>query len=138
MTEEPTMSPPTTDPKPCVVVAEDDDDLRALLLRGLGRRYWKVVAVATFGELVPAIEAASPDVVVLDWGMPDGDGTEMCVAIKAAEATRHLPVVILTGAVGPVAAASVARARADAYVTKPFSVDDLDALLHRLVAAGRV
>jgi CheY-like chemotaxis protein len=119
-----------------VVLAEDDPDARRLLARGLTRRGWSVEAVATGAEALRAAGAGAPDVVVLDWTMPEMTGGEVCAALRADPSTAGIPVVLLTGRSHPDEVDAGLAAGAAAHVTKPVSLDELERLLSRLVAAS--
>jgi ribonuclease P protein subunit RPR2 len=77
------------------------------------------------------IDAAPPDVIVLDIGMPGVDGLTFCRKLKLDPETRDIPVVILTGADGD-ADATAQEAGADAFLRKPFSPLELLSIVERL------
>ena len=119
-----------------VLLVDDDPALRTLL-----RTTYEVadVAVVEAEDAVAArreIRTARPDVIVLDINMPGTTGLELCAELKAAPATRDIPIVLLTGAEGRTDAAAK-KAGADAFVLKPFSPLELLAVAERL-AGGLV
>ena len=119
-----------------VLLVDDDPALRTLL-----RTTYEVadVAVVEAEDAVAArreIRTARPDVIVLDVNMPGTTGLELCAELKAASATRDIPIVLLTGAEGRMDAAAK-KAGADAFVLKPFSPLELLAVAERL-AGGLV
>jgi CheY-like chemotaxis protein len=118
-------------PGPRVLVADDDEDLRRLLARRLGRRGWDVVEAADGAEAVRLAQTHAPAVVVLDRSMPVMGGLDALAALRADPRTAHVPVVLLS-AEEPVAAEA---AGADAQLSKPFEFAALDALLRRLAGA---
>ncbi len=77
------------------------------------------------------VSTSSPDVIVLDVGMPGVDGLEFCRELKASPATRAIPVVLLTGAENGTEVRAK-EAGAEAYVRKPFSPLELLAVVERL------
>ena len=77
------------------------------------------------------IRSARPDVIVLDINMPGTTGLELCAELKAAPATREIPVVLLTGSEGSTSA-EAKKVGADAFVLKPFSPLELLAVAERL------
>jgi DNA-binding response OmpR family regulator len=121
-------------PGPTVLVAEDDGDILALLAMRLGRRGYEVIT-ATDGEqaLAAAIDRL-PDIAVLDGLMPGLEGHEVCARLRARAETASIPVVLLTAKASEIDRAKALAAGVDDYVLKPFSIDDLDALLKRLLA----
>ena len=80
--------------EPRVLIAEDDPELRELLVRGLRRREFEASAVSTGAELLERAEHWSPSVLVVDIGLPDADGRDVCQALRARG--RHTPVLFLT------------------------------------------
>lgn len=123
-----------------VLVCEDDGLLRTTLERGLRRAGYLVDSVATGGAAVTAARAGAPDAVVLDIGLPDADGRDVCQALRAQGCgagvvfltARHHTDDVLSGfAVG-----------GDDYVRKPFEFPELLArvagvIRRRPVAAAR-
>ena len=113
-----------------ILLVDDDPALRTLL-----KTTFEVadVAVVEAENAVAArrkIRSARPDVIVLDINMPGTTGLELCAELKAAPATRDIPIVLLTGSDGGSGAAK--KAGADAFVLKPFSPLELLAVAERL------
>jgi DNA-binding response OmpR family regulator len=69
--------------------------------------------------------AAPPDVILLDIDLGGVDGLELCRALKLAERTRHVPILLLSGHVDDETKAAGFAAGADDFVTKPFAPGDL-------------
>ncbi len=114
-----------------ILLVDDDPALRTLL-----KTTFEVadVAVVEAGDAAAArrkIRSARPDVIVLDINMPGTTGLELCAELKAAPATRDIPIVLLTGSDGGTSRAAK-RAGADAFVLKPFSPLELLAVAERL------
>ena len=78
-----------------------------------------------------------PDVILLDLHLPDMSGDEVMAALLADPATRDIPIVVVSGETEPAVRSRVIERGAAAYVTKPFEVADLVALVHRLIGAPR-
>jgi len=106
-----------------VGVCEDDAALRSLLVRGLDRAGFRVTPTATAAEALRAFTAGSPDVIVLDLGLPDADGRDVCAALKANGVAA--PVLMLTALAGLHHKVSGFEAGADDYLTKPFELAEL-------------
>ena len=94
------------------------------------------VVVATAAEALRAFVSRRPDVLVLDIGLPDADGRDLCLALRAAGVDA--PVLFLTARDGLRDKISGFEAGGDDYLTKPFEIDEvrvrLDALLRRTPA----
>ena len=99
-----------------VLVVEDERDIRELLRRYLERAGMAVLAAATGAEALDLLESDRPDLVLLDLGLPDIDGTEVL-----ATARPDVPVVVLTARTDVADRIAGLRAGADDYVVKPFS-----------------
>ncbi len=113
--------------KPRVLIAEDEADLRRLFSVALADQF-DVVAVGDGVEAWEEIEARTPRVVVTDLNMPRMNGFELTEKIRAHEATRDVPVIILTGTtIGSDLPPGFWRlgTKADAFIEKPVSPDDL-------------
>jgi DNA-binding response OmpR family regulator len=119
-----------------VLVVEDNEAIRSLLSRLLERRGYFVASVSSGGAAIEA-SAEGFDVVLLDVGLPDLNGLEVCRRIRARASTANLPIVIMTGRAEPGDIRDGLAAGADDFVTKPFETDDLIARLNRVSRASR-
>ncbi|HEU6446248.1 MAG TPA: response regulator [Gaiellaceae bacterium] len=111
--------------KPLALIADDDPDILLLLSLTLERDGYEVV-VARDG--LSAYEAALervPHLVVLDLMMPGLDGCEVTRRLRAEEATKDVPIVIVTAFAEESQVANAIEAGADLYVKKPFSPKEL-------------
>jgi len=106
-----------------VLVVEDDGLLRTTLERGLRRAGYRVDAVSTGAAAVAAARAAAPDAVVLDIGLPDADGRDVCQALRAQGCPAG--VVFLTARHHTDDVLSGFAAGGDDYVRKPFEFAEL-------------
>ncbi|ROO87564.1 winged helix family two component transcriptional regulator [Actinocorallia herbida] len=118
-----------------IVVCEDDAAVRDLLKRVLEHDGHTVSVTGTADRLLRNLEPV-PDLVVLDLGLPDADGRDVCVALRACGVDA--PVLMLTALDGMHHKVGGFEAGADDYVTKPFDVPELlvrvRALLRRTTA----
>lgn len=122
------------DPDPIILVADDDADILNLVVKRLSKRGWTVLAASDGAEALDRVRAELPDAVVVDWMMPKLTGPEVCNALKRDPATASIPVVLVTARASGGDRTTGLEHGADEYVTKPFDVDDLDAVLRRLLA----
>jgi two-component system response regulator MprA len=111
-------------------VCEDDDELRGVLRRALEREGLTVRATASGTEAVRAFGAEPPDVLVLDVGLPDADGRDVCQALRARGVTS--PVLFLTARDTLPDRLSGFHAGGDDYLTKPFALAELLVRVHAL------
>jgi two-component system, OmpR family, KDP operon response regulator KdpE len=111
---------------PIVLVIEDDDETRAVIIRELTGRGYRTTEAADGKTALERWEARRPDVILLDLGLPDLDGLQLIRRIRR-EATT--PIVILSGRYEEREKVEALDRGADDYVTKPFGVDELNARL---------
>jgi two-component system OmpR family response regulator len=116
---------------PKLLIVEDDRELRELLTRGLGEEGFDVRAVALGGEALRSAREREPDAIVLDIGLPDTDGRDVCQALRAAGS--RAPVLFLTARDAVTDRLAGFTAGGDDYVIKPFVFDEVVARLHALV-----
>ena len=114
-------------------LCEDDADLRSVLTRALRAEGFDVRATMTGHEAVEAFSTAPPDLLVLDIGLPDADGRDVCQALRSHGV--RAPVVFLTARDALPDRLSGFHAGGDDYLTKPFALAELvvrvQALLRR-------
>jgi len=123
-----------------VGVCEDDAVLRSALRRGLEGEGLRVIAVARGRAALERFPAADPAAIVLDIGLPDADGRDVCQALRAAGV--NAPVLFLTARDAVSDRISGFNVGGDDYLTKPFALGELfvrvQALLRRADVTPRV
>jgi DNA-binding response OmpR family regulator len=107
-----------------VLLVEDDDAIAAPLAEGLRREGLEVERVATGAD---ALVAAGPDLVLLDLGLPDVDGLEVCRTLRARSA---VPIIVITARGEELDRVLGLELGADDYVVKPFGFRELLARIH--------
>jgi two-component system, OmpR family, alkaline phosphatase synthesis response regulator PhoP len=120
-----------------ILVVEDEHDTRALLRRQLEREGYAVREAETAAEAFARIVADPPALVVLDLMLPDADGRSLCRRLRASEATRALPIIMVTGRTEEVDRVLGLELGADDYVTKPFSARELGARVRAVLRRAR-
>jgi two-component system response regulator MprA len=119
-------------------LCEDDDELRGVVREALEREGFRVVVTATGTEAVAAFATAPPDVLILDVGLPDADGRDVCQALRARGVAS--PILFLTARDALTDRLSGFHAGGDDYLTKPFALAELlvrvRALARRATAPG--
>ena len=121
--------------KPLVLVAEDDEDILALVVFDLEDEGYEVLTARNGTDAVALALARRPDLILLDVAMPGLDGYEVTRRLRADELTRGTPVVLLTARAQVKDVIAGFEAGANDYVTKPFRPDELRTRLH--AALGR-
>jgi two-component system, OmpR family, KDP operon response regulator KdpE len=117
-----------------LVLIEDDPAIRTALERALSRRGHAVYAAPTAMAGLELVTSRSPDVVVLDLGLPDVDGTQVLGMIRGISA---VPVIVATARDDENEMVRVLDLGADDYVVKPFSAEQLEARLRAVLRRGR-
>lgn len=116
-----------------VAVVDDDEEMRNFLQTELGESYH--VHVYPDGQkALEGIVDTVPDLVVTDVVMPNMDGFELLKRLKASTKTSHIPVILLTTKTEHQSRVEGLEQGADAYVDKPFNMEELEARIASLIA----
>lgn len=107
-----------------LLLVEDDAEVRRALIRALTGLGHSVTSVATGMDALKAVIDQRPDLVVLDLGLPDVDGEDLLLMVRAVS---QVPVVVVTARADEAIIVRVLERGADDYVTKPFGAAQLDA-----------
>jgi CheY-like chemotaxis protein len=122
---------------PSVVLAEDDPDIQLVARLALKRAGFSVRVVSNGAEALSAVRSQPPDLVLLDWMMPELDGLETCRQLKADPATSAIPVVFLTARSQESEIQRGMSLGAAGYVTKPFDALALGDQVRRFLLPSR-
>jgi two-component system response regulator MprA len=106
-----------------VLLAEDDAGLRELVVRGLREEHFEIEALATGAELLRAYDERGADLLILDIGLPDADGRDVCATVRGRG--DAVPVIFLTARDAVPERVAGFEAGGDDYVTKPFALAEL-------------
>jgi diguanylate cyclase (GGDEF)-like protein len=115
------------DPRPKVLIADDDETLRQLITEALPREKFEVYQAADGFETWDTVKNLRPDIVILDVMMPGMDGMEVCRAMRENAQTRNIPVIMLTAMAPLDDKLKGIESGADDYITKPFDFMELQA-----------
>jgi two-component system, OmpR family, response regulator MtrA len=119
--------------QPLIVCADDDADIRELVMFGLANHGYRVVFAADGTEALRLAESWKPALMILDVSMPGIDGVELTRRLRAGAETSGIPVMLLTARVQDADLKDGYEAGADAYITKPFALDHLNREVERLL-----
>ncbi len=103
-----------------VLLAEDEPDVQLIARLSLKKAGFQVVTVGNGIEALARVTEERPDVILLDWMMPDMDGFETCRRLKADPATQPIPVIFLTAKVQESEVAKALALGAAGCIGKPF------------------
>ena len=109
-----------------VLVVEDDPEMRGYLAKELSEQY-NVLVAANGEDALQLVESQRIDLIVSDIMMPGIDGVTLCNRIKSTTEYCHIPVILLTAAVGMETRIETLQAGADGYIEKPFAIELLQA-----------
>ena len=119
-----------------VLVVEDEAAIREMLAFNLGRAGYEVLSAATGVEARSSMADRYPDVVLMDWMLPDMSGLELTRQLKRDPETREIPVIMLTARVQEDDRVAGLEGGADDYITKPFSPRELLARIKVVLRRG--
>ena len=111
-----------------VLIVEDEDDIASLIKHALERGGGAEAEIVGSGDAaLKAVSARPPDLIILDLNLPALSGLEVCRVLRARSDARHLPIIMLTARSSESDRVAGLELGADDYVTKPFSLRELNA-----------
>lgn len=126
--------------RPTILVVEDEVPLLTLLRYNLEKQGFRVDEAADGQEALLRVAETRPDLVLLDWMLPQISGIEVCRQLRRRPGTRDLPIIMVTARTEDQDAVRALDTGADDYIAKPFAMDALlariRALLRRAGAVG--
>jgi len=120
-----------------VLIVEDEPDIRELVVHHLKREGYQVSAASSGEEALRQVQAAPPDLVILDLMMPAMNGLEVCRRLRQDPVTASLPIVMLTAKGDEVDRVLGLEIGADDYIVKPFSPKELLARVRAVLRRSR-
>ncbi len=119
--------------KPTVLVAEDEGALMTLLRYNLEREGYRVLEAQDGEEALLVAAEEKPDLVLLDWMLPQLSGIEVCRRLRGRQETRNVPIIMLTARGEESDRIRGLDTGADDYMTKPFAMTELLARLRAVL-----
>ncbi len=111
-----------SEPAPIALLIEDERQIRRFVRTALETEGWHIVEAETIKQGLIEAGTRKPDVVILDLGLPDGDGIDF---IRDFRAWSPIPIIVLSARAGETDKIEALDAGADDYLTKPFGVGEL-------------
>ena len=111
--------------QPCVLVVEDEPAQREVLSYNFEAEGFRVAQASNGEEALMLVEEAAPDVIVLDWMLPNVSGIEVCRRLKMRPETRSVPIIMLSARSEEVDRVRGLETGADDYMIKPYSLVEL-------------
>ncbi|HUG03507.1 MAG TPA: phosphate regulon transcriptional regulator PhoB [Steroidobacteraceae bacterium] len=123
-----------------ILVTEDEQPIRDLIAFGLRRAGFQVALADTAQSARASIADRRPNLILLDWMLPDTSGLELARQLRRDPETRDIPIIFLTARADESEKVTGLEGGADDYLTKPFSARELtariQAVLRRSAPAG--
>jgi two-component system phosphate regulon response regulator PhoB len=116
-----------------LLLAEDDPDIQLVARLALKKAGFDVTIAGNGAQALVRVAERRPDVILLDWMMPEVDGLETCARLKADPATRDVPVIFLTARSQETEIRRGLQLGAIGYITKPFDALDLGRQVRELL-----
>lgn len=116
-----------------ILLIEDDQSLTELIRYNLTKADFEVHCESDGEEGLYATEDTSPDLILLDWMLPNLSGIEICRRIRRNKTTQNIPIIMLTARAEESDRIRGLDTGADDYVTKPFSPKELIARIHAIL-----
>ncbi len=123
--------------KPLILIAEDEPAQMELLRYNMESADFRTVVATDGASALALVEEEAPDLVVLDWMLPEMSGIEVCRRIRGRPESRSLPVIMLTARGEENDRVRGLETGADDYLVKPFSQAELIARIRALLRRSR-
>lgn len=116
-----------------ILVVEDEPITQRLIAANLERAGHRVMRAGSVPEAMASIREVVPDLVLLDWILPNGTGVSLARQLRSDQRTRDIPIIMLTGRMEETDKVTGLEAGADDYITKPFSTRELLARIKAVI-----
>lgn len=110
---------------PVIYIVEDDKNISEIEAIALQNSGYKTEEFATVKEFIEALGNKTPDLILLDVMLPDGDGNRVVSTLREKEMTKNVPIIMVTAKTSDTDLAKGLNTGADDYIKKPFSVLEL-------------
>ncbi len=122
---------------PYVLVVEDEEAISMMIEYNLTKEGFEVQVVENGQDAMYALEERMPDIMILDWMIPELSGVEVCKRVRAKDTTRGLPIIMLTARGEESDRLIGLESGADDYMVKPFSPKELTARIRAVLRRTR-
>ena len=116
-----------------ILVVEDEPAIQELISVNLARNGHQVRKAASAADAYEAVAQALPDVILLDWMLPDAAGPAFARRMRSQARTREVPIIMLTARASDEDKVAGLESGADDYITKPFSPRELEARIQAVL-----
>jgi DNA-binding response OmpR family regulator len=123
--------------KPKILIVDDEPDALELLEFNLKAAGYEVLCAEDGKAALKQARVALPDLIILDWMLPEIEGLEVCKLLRRDPNTAAIPVIMLTAKAAEIDRILGLEIGADDYVTKPFSPRELILRVKKMLARGQ-
>jgi len=116
-----------------LLLIEDDHAIRVMLNMFLTKKAYAVLEARDGKQALSILNESTPDLIVLDWMLPDTDGLKLMAKIRQMTVHKERPIIMLTARAEEADKIKGLKTGADDYMTKPVSLEELDARIHALI-----
>ena len=116
-----------------ILIADDEPAVARILQMHLESKGYEVITAGDGREALQQLDAAKPDLIILDVSMPYADGFEVLEIIRSSPDTRDIPVIMATAKASDSDIVQGWRSGADCYLTKPIDVNELMSFVDRIL-----
>lgn len=116
-----------------ILIVEDEKPIRDMVFFALGNEGYSIIEAVDGKDASEKLLLGNPDLILMDWMLPDVSGLELTRRIKRDEFTRDIPVIMITAKTEERDKIDGLDSGADDYITKPFSVKELSARIRAVL-----
>ena len=116
-----------------ILAVDDEEPNREMLETAFHQDGHFVYTAQSIRDARKALEAGKPDIIILDRGLPDGDGLQLCLTLREDSILKDIPILMLTGKSEVTDKIPGLRYGADDYLVKPFDIDELRARVGAII-----
>ncbi len=116
-----------------ILIVEDEKPIREMVYFVLDSDGYEIIEAVDGKQAADKLAQGSPDLILMDWMLPDVSGLELVRRIKRDEFTREIPIIMLTAKTEERDKITGLDSGADDYITKPFSVKELSARIRAVI-----
>jgi two-component system phosphate regulon response regulator PhoB len=120
-----------------ILIVENEDDIADVIKRYLEFEGFAVRCAGTYAAARAACVSARPEMVLLDWRLPDRDGDELVGDLRASAETAHIPIIMMTGGYPTATLTTLLASERIPLLIKPFSLDQLVASIKSMTSRER-
>ncbi len=134
-TPDPAAPPPSAQTSPCILAIEDNEEMREFLQRILERRGYRFLGASDGVDGIELAMQRRPDLILMDLALPTLDGYEATRLLRSKPEFAATPIIAVTAHARAIDQAHALEAGCNAYISKPYSIHDLFALLDQFTPA---